>query len=123
MGLAYLGRKEFMPYHALALGRSWSELDRPAQVLFLASMKIIGSTWLAVSVALGIILRHGFREGQAWAVWGVPLVGLILSTPALLAVLHVKSKTPASPPWQPLAAAVLLFLTGLVLSLATGRGS
>lgn len=106
-----------MPYHAVAIGHAWKDLDQPIQIMFLASMKIIGSAWLAFSLALIIMLRHGFREGQLWAVFGVPAVGLMLSLPTLLAVLRVKAKTPASPPWQPLAAAVLLFLAGLALSL------
>jgi hypothetical protein len=120
MGLAYLGRKEFMPYHAIALGKKWNELDRSAQILFLTSMKIIGSTWLAFSVSLGILLLYGFRSGQSWAVMGVPATGLMASVPTLLAVLHVKARTPASPPWLPLAVAASLFLAGLILSIIGG---
>lgn len=117
MGLAYLRRKEFMPYHAIAVGKSWSELSATEQTMFLASMKIIGSSWLALSLAVGLILRHAFRGGEAWAVYGVPAVGLAFSIPTLLAVLNVKKRTPASPPWPVLAVAVFLFATGLVLSL------
>ena len=120
MGLAYLGRKEFMPYHAVAVGKQWSALSRPEQAMFLASMRIIGSAWLALSVALGLMLRHGFRAGEAWAVYGVPAVGLLVAAPTLAAVLFVKARTPASPPWPPLAVAVILFLSGLLLSLAAG---
>lgn len=122
MGLVYLGRKEFMPYHAIAIGKPWSELDAPTRELFLASMKIIGSAWLTLAVALGILLRHGFLNGQRWAVFGVPLVGLMVALPTLLAVLRVKAKTPASPPWPPLAVVSLLFATGLLLSLGAGAG-
>ena len=117
MGLVYLRRREFMPYHAAALGQPWEQLEGPARTLCLASMRIIGSAWLAMAVSLAILLRHGFRAGLRWAIYGVPLVGLTLSIPTLLAVLYVRSKTRASPPWPPLAVLVVLFLTGLLLSI------
>ena len=101
MGLVYLRRKEFMPYHAIAVGKQWHELGQTEQTMFLASMKIIGSSWVALSIALGLILRHAFRSGEAWAVYGVPVVGLAVAVPTLLAVLTVKKRTPASPPWPP----------------------
>lgn len=116
MGLVYLGRREFMPYHAIAVGKSWGELGSSEKAMFLASMRIIGAAWVALALALGLLLRNGFRADETWAVSGVPAVGLLVSVPTLLAVLHVKRKTPASPPWPPLAVAVLLFLTGLALS-------
>lgn len=37
-GLVYLFRPEFMPYHAVALDREWSTVERPYQVLILALM-------------------------------------------------------------------------------------
>ncbi len=123
MGLVYIRRKEFMPYHAIAVGKQWHELGQTEQTMFLASMRIIGSSWIALSIALGIMLRHGFREGELWAVFGVPVVGLAISVPTLLAVLTVKKRTPASPPWPPLALVVFLFAIGLVLSLGAGRGA
>jgi len=123
MGLVYLRRKEFMPYHAIAVGKQWHELGQTEQTMFLASMKIIGSAWVSLSIALGLILRHAFREGEPWAVYGVAVIGLAVAVPTLLAVLTVKKRTPASPPWPPLALAVFLFLCGLVLSLFAERGS
>lgn len=121
MGLAYLGRREFMPYHAQALGQRWDELPASARALFLASMRIIGSAWLGLSIALGLMLRHGFHAEQAWAVYGTPAVGLTVAVPTLLGVLYVKRNTPAAPPWPPLAVAVALFALGLVFSLIAGR--
>lgn len=122
MGLVYLARKKFMPYHAVALDRTWEDLDVPSRIIFIASMRIIGSAWLAVAIVLAILLRYGFREGLHWAIYAVPLVGLTASIPALLAVLRVKSKTRASPPWPLLAVVVGLFLTGLLMSIGASKG-
>ena len=35
-GLVYLFRPEFMPYHAVALDREWSAVERPYQVFTLS---------------------------------------------------------------------------------------
>lgn len=122
MGMVYLRRREFMPYHAVAIGQKWHELEKPAQTMFLSSMRIIGSAWFALAVALGLLLRHGFSAGMTWAVYGIPAVGLLVSVPTLLAVLNVRRNTAASPPWPPLAIAVVLFITGLVLSIVSRAG-
>jgi hypothetical protein len=117
MALVYLTRKQFMPYHAVALGQRWEQLEAPSQTLILTSMRLIGSAWLALAVGLIIVLRHGVRAGLPWAVYGVPAIGLLVSVPTLLAVLRVKATTKASPPWRPLALMALLFLAGLLFSL------
>ena len=118
MGVVYLCRKKFMPYHAEALDQSWEELGAPARTLFIASMKIIGSAWIALALALILLLRNGFREELTWAIYGVPLIGLTFSLPTLLAVFRVRASTRASPPWPPLAVVVVLFLVGFMLSVA-----
>jgi hypothetical protein len=120
MGMVYVTRKQFMPYHAVAVGQAWHELEPAAQTMFLASMRIIGCGWIALSVALGLMLRHGFDQGPRWIVLGIPAVGLAVAVPTLLAVLRVKRATQASPPWRPLAVLVALFSTGLVLTLVAG---
>jgi hypothetical protein len=117
MGLAYLLRRRFMPYHAVALNQRWEDLDDPTRTLILASMRIIGSAWLAIAVALFILLRNGFRSGLPWAVYGVPAIGLAVALPTLMTVLYVKTHTRASPPWPVLAVTVALFAAGLLLSL------
>ena len=119
MGVVYLLQQRCMPYHAVALNRRWEDLDASAQALFLASMRIIGSAWLAIALALLVLLRHGFRAGLPWAVYGVPAVGLTVALPTLLAVLYVKARTPASPPWPPLAVLVALFVAGWLLSIGS----
>lgn len=55
-GGVYLFRSEFMPYHADALGMDWNSVDRTVQVLILALMRVAGGGWLAVSLAIAILI-------------------------------------------------------------------
>ena len=40
LGSIYLFRPTFMPYHAVALGKEWSELEAPTQTLIKALMEV-----------------------------------------------------------------------------------
>jgi len=81
-------------------------------------MRIIGYAWLAISVALGLLLYHGFSAGMRWAIYGVPAIGLLVCIPTLRAVLLVRAATPASPPRGAALIPIILFCAGLACSLA-----
>jgi hypothetical protein len=51
-GLVYLFRSEFRPYHAEAVGPSWSEVERPFQILIRTLMIVLGGACLATSSAV-----------------------------------------------------------------------
>jgi hypothetical protein len=38
-GLIYLLRTQFMPYHAIAAGKSWEQIEPNIRILFLAFMR------------------------------------------------------------------------------------
>ncbi len=116
IGLIYLFRPEFMPYHAVAVGQSWSELDPAFQILFLAFMRVVGGSFLATACAIGILLFKPFRQGIRWTYWAIPAIGLISSLSSLYATVHVAMNTPASPPWMAAALGALLLMIGFILS-------
>jgi hypothetical protein len=120
-GVTYLFRTEFMPYHAVALGTAWSALNASTQVLILALMKAVGGACLAV-VAYGLfVLLVPFRQGALWALWALPVGGLLIASGALYAMALVALNTPANPPWIAPAIGALLVLIALALSLADRR--
>lgn len=115
-GLIYLFRSAFMPYHAVAVGHSWSDVDPAFQILILALMRVAGGGFLTTAVAMGIMLFKPFRQGRPWAYWAIPGVGLISLLSSLYATAYVTRHTPASPPWIAAGLGVLLLCTGLILS-------
>ena len=115
-GLIYLVRSEFMPYHAVAVGQNWSELDPSFQILILALMRAAGGGLLATPCAIGILLFKPFRQGIRWTYWAIPVIGLISSLSSLYATVYVARNTPAAPPWIAAALGALLLVIGFILS-------
>jgi len=120
-GVVYLFRGQFMPYHAVALGRSWDSLDRALQILLLALMKGAGGALLATAVAMVILLLVPFRQGLYWARWSVPVVGLVAMLPNFYNTVWVALNTPATPPWMLAAVDIALLIAGFVLSMESKR--
>jgi hypothetical protein len=114
--LVYLFRSEFMPYHAVAIGQNWREVEPPIQILIMALMKVTGGGWLAVALAIGIMLFIPFRNGMRWAYFAIPVIGLTTSLTTLFVTLYVTFNTPATPPWTSAAIATLLLVVGFIFS-------
>ena len=106
-----------MPYHAVALGESWTEVDPALQVLILALMKVAGGGWLATALAVEILLFIPFSKGARWSYWAIPIIGLPATLSSLYATIDVANNTPASPPWIAAALGTILFIVGFILSL------
>jgi formate hydrogenlyase subunit 3/multisubunit Na+/H+ antiporter MnhD subunit len=116
-GLVYLFRPEFMPYHAVAVGRSWEEIEPPLRLLYLALMKAAAAGWLATALALIAMLMGPFRRAERWAFLAIPAVIITISSILLFVTVFVTLNTPASPPWILPALSIPAALTGLFLSL------
>jgi hypothetical protein len=116
-GLLYLFRSQFMPHHAIALGKTWTEIDPAFQILLLALIRIVGGAWIATALAIGIVLFIPFRQGMRWARWAVPAIGLVTLLPAFYAMLSVTLNTPATAPWKSALLTIVMLVAGFVLSL------
>jgi hypothetical protein len=99
LGANYLFRPTFMPYHAVALGKEWAELDAATQVLIKALMEVAGGGWLALGALTLLLVAFPIRRSERWARWALPTVSLLFYVPTLLATLSVLQQTPATPPW------------------------
>jgi hypothetical protein len=115
-GVIYLTRSTFMPYHAIAVGQSWVEVDPAFQILILALMRVAGGGFLAAAGAMAILLFKPFRQGRWWAYWAIPVIGLFSNLSSLYATAYVTWNTPASPPWIAAGLGVLLLCIGFILS-------
>lgn len=116
-GVRYLRTKEFMPYHAVVAGKSWSELDLGVQTIILGMLKIVGGGLTTYGLAL-LWLLLPLNRGESWAAWAA----LTLTATAVLPTLYVtimlrrfqpKAKTPV----VPTVIALALALAGVVTAL------
>ncbi len=121
IGLIYLFRSQFMPYHAIAVGKTWAEVDPAFQILLLALIRAVGGAWIATALAMSILLFIPFRQGIRWARWAVPAIGLVAELPALYVTISVTLNTPATPPWKGVVLIMVLLVAGFILSLETEK--
>ena len=115
LGANYLFRPNFMPYHAVALGKEWTELDAATQVLIKALMEVAGGGWLALGTLTLLLVAFPIRRGERWARWALPTVSLLFYVPTLLATLSVLQQTPATPPWYGNLAVCVASVVALML--------
>jgi hypothetical protein len=115
LGLTYFLRESFLPYHEVALGVPWLQLDEPTRILLLALMDVAGGGWLALFVFVMALVLIPFRRGEVWARYTIPVGILALYVPTLLATLGVLYGTPATPPWYGAAVACATAVVGFLL--------
>lgn len=114
--LVYLGRSEFMPYHAAAVGMGWEALPQRIQWLIRALMTSLGSAWLALAITMGVLLAGPWREGKRWAVHLIPVLLLLAFGLSGYAAWNLEMLTGARTPWRWNAWGAGLALLAWVLS-------
>ena len=112
----YSTRKEFMSYHAAAVGQAWSEVGDSMQLLVITMMKAMAGGWFAANIAV-VVLLLPFRAGETWANWTIFAINMTVLAPGIIGIFEIRSKTPGRPPAAPIAA-IALSIAGLVLGLA-----
>ena len=113
----YLFRSRFMPYHADAVELAWEDVDPKHQVLILALMRVTGGGWLSTGISVIVLLVYPFRSDETWSLFAIPIIGLIMASATLYAVLFIKKNTRANPPVGLVWVAILLLLLGFIFSI------
>ena len=121
IGLTFVLKQSFFPFHADVIQTSWADVDPAAQTLYLGMMRTEGAGYLASAVAIGFLLLIPFRRHELWSYWAIATIGIVEHLPTLFANLHVSQTTPASPPWPFVLLGIVLLAIGLVVSIAENR--
>ena len=116
-GMIYLTRPQFMPYHSLALGKPWSEVEPNIQTLILALMRVAGGGFVATGIAIMILLLIPFQAEEPWAIYSIFLVAFWTSFGSCYATFLVQSRTPGNPPLKLSLATLVLTLIGFICSI------
>ncbi len=96
--LRYLLSPTVMPYHLIAMGKRWDELEQETRIILLALMRAAGAGYLAVSVATGCLVIGGLRRHYAWANVTLLLMFAALLLPLTFVMYSVRCRTPGRPP-------------------------
>ena len=117
MGIVYLTKTSYMPYHSDAISLNWYEVEKNTRVLVLALMRGISGGLLAVSVTI-LYLQFKFTSTRlSWIPLLILIVGIILSVTVLYAMLIIKLNTPGNPPFALAISGIVLLLTGFFLNM------
>ena len=106
-----------MPYHSLALAKSWELVEENTQTLILALMRVAGGGFVATGMAIVILLCIPFQAGESWANYSIFLISLVTSISSCYATFLVASRTPGNPPLWLSLATVVLSIIGFASSL------
>lgn len=118
-GVRYLRTKEFMPYHAVVAGKSWSELELGVQTIILGMLKIIGGGFTTYGLAL-LWLLLPLNRGESWALWAVLTITATAIVPTLYVTVMLRRFEPkAKTPVVPTVIALALVLAGVSISFLT----
>ena len=119
-GVRYVTTREFMPYHAAVLGKSWGELEPRLQAIILGMLRVAGGGLLGCGSSL-LWLLLPLQRGEAWAAWAALTIFLAATAPILYVVLWLRRvATGARTPVVPTVVAMALVVIG-ALAFFAGR--
>jgi hypothetical protein len=112
-GVRYLLAREFMPYHAVVAGKSWSELGLGVQTIILGMLRIVGGGFATFGLALLWLLLPLYR-GESWAAWAALSITATTLVPTLYVTIMLRRYEPkAKTPVVPTLIALALALAGV----------
>jgi hypothetical protein len=120
-GLVYTLIEKFMPYHAIAVGKSWGEIDSLLQVLIISALNAGGGLILCNAIAMTILLTIPFKRGELWASWAITSIGTATMLTVIRSAIHVDLNTPANPPWPVLIIVIVLLILALIVSIRNAK--
>jgi hypothetical protein len=118
----YLRRSDFLPYHSIAIARTWDKVDSRMQLLIMALIKVAGGAWLALAIAGFMLLYLLFtRDAEFAQLIMFQVFCLFAVTPPIAVAAFVRKKTGAPTPIFSGFLLVLLTLLGFTLATLSGH--
>ena len=120
--VVYLKRSDFLPYHSIAIARTWNKVDSRMQLLIMALIKVTGWAWLAVAIAGFMLLYLLFSHNAEFAqLIMFQVFCFIAVTPPIAVAIYVRKKTDAPTPIRSGALVVFLTLLGFTFAMLSGH--
>jgi len=112
----YIFRDSFLPYHGVAMGKSWSELEPRVQWGIRAILTVCGGGMLASGVT-GALLALLLLDGHSrWLTAVVPVPYLTFAIVSFYATARLKRLTGAQTPVVPSIALIVVPVVAYILS-------
>ncbi len=116
MGIIYLFKGSFMPYHSEAVSVPWEEVSKPFQYLILALMRVVGGGYIGAAIVIVILQRNFAVTNKSWVCSLILIHGLIVSITSLYATLIIRFNSPGEPPTTLAIVLSVLIIIGCVFN-------
>jgi len=116
MGLIYLLKNSFMPYHSEAVSLEWNEVYFGTQFLILALMRAISGGFIAIAIVIAFLQNKFSSTKIKWLPIIILISGLIVGITSIYATLIVKFNTAGSPPTLSIIIGILLLIIGYIFN-------
>lgn len=116
MGLIYLFKNSFMPYHSHAISLEWSEVDASIHILILALMKAVSGGYIAIAIVIAFLQKKFASTKTTWIPSLILIGGLIVSLTSIYATLIVRFNSPGKPPTTLAIVGIILLIIGYVFN-------
>ncbi len=95
---------------------TWEELGPRLQVLLQCFIKIAAAGFLVTGLTLLILLFIPFRQGEQWAHWAIPLLGIVFFGFSLYCAARQAIKTHVATPWPVNLLVMIMNIVAFILS-------
>lgn len=98
MGVVYLLKNSFMPYHSEAVVLEWDEVNQNFQILILALMRAVAGGFITIALAM-MFLQKKFSDTKiSWLPALILFMGMCISLASIYANLVVRLNSEGKPP-------------------------
>ncbi|PIB39526.1 hypothetical protein [Maribacter sp. 4G9] len=116
MGLIYLFKNSFMPYHSDAISLEWNEVDSNIQFLILAFMRAMSGGFIAIAIVIAFLQKIFASDKIARIPLLILIGGLIVSLTSIYATLIVRFNSPGKPPTSLAIIVIALLIIGYIFN-------
>ena len=122
-GVVYMFCSTMMPYHRVAIGIPWEQLNTGMQAVIQGLIKVAAAGFFVTGISFIALLIIPFRRGDQWAKWLIPILGSVWNVIALYVTVMIAMKTPAVTPWPAAIAAMVLLIVAFILAPGFGKSA
>ncbi len=123
MGLIYLFKNSFMPYHSEAVALDWSEVESNFQHLIVAFMRVVAGGYIAVAISIILLQRKFSMHKISWIPLIILIPGLVISSLTIYGTMIVRLNTPGNPPTTLAIVGFILLIIAYIFNRKSLKGN
>jgi hypothetical protein len=116
MALKSIFSKKFLPFHEMAYGRPWEDIEKNLQYVIITLLKISGLGFLTVALLLLSFPIFNYFIPNLYCKYAIPLIALLFCTGLFIFNIKLFKKTKAHTPWKNSLYVMIVIIIGIIIS-------